>query len=270
MNIRLTDQTNASAADLEPFANLKTQKNTTNFIAESEKVVVSLLASDLEISSLYLTPEHFNEKRDSIEAHRQESHAQVIIAPKSEMEAIVGYPLHQGIMAAAKIPKEQSLDDLIIRGKKPQLFIILDTIADAENIGALYRTALAMGATAIILDDKSISPWIRRAIRVSMGAVFSLPTVTVSNLTETIEYLNSKDISTFAAEIDGKSKRLYDVNFSSDVAIVFGSEGHGVSREVLNQCSDIIEIPMNEGVKSLNITVAQGMVLYEVVRQRSS
>ncbi|HET9136147.1 MAG TPA: RNA methyltransferase [Candidatus Kapabacteria bacterium] len=260
---------NPTVSDLYPFTSLKLPKESNYFIAESEKVVASLLACNLDISSLYLTQEHFDEKLPLIEQHQQETEANIIIASKKEMEQIVGYPLHQGIIASAPIPKETTLEELLATSQKPHLFIILDTIADAENVGALYRTALAMNATAIILDASSVSPWIRRAVRVSMGAVFKLPTITSANPLETIEYLNGNGITTIAAEITPNSKPVWDVNFNSDVAIVFGSEGYGIRNELLEACQHVVDIPMTKDVQSLNVTVAQGMFLYEVARQRT-
>jgi TrmH family RNA methyltransferase len=268
--VKYTITTSPTSEDLYPFSTLKQPKESDYFIAESEKVVISLLASTLEIISLYLTEEHFQEKLPLLESHVQSSEATIIIAPKKEMELIVGFPLHQGIIASARIPAEKTIEELVAASDKPQLYIILDTVVDAENIGALYRTALAMGATAIIIDEKSISPWIRRAVRVSMGAVFALPTVTTKSLPSTIEYLNSQNILTLAAEIDDSSKPLWAVDLTQDIAIVFGSEGYGVGREVLDVCNYVIAIPMTDKVKSLNITVAQGMVLYEVTRQRNA
>jgi tRNA G18 (ribose-2'-O)-methylase SpoU len=258
----------ASFADLEPYTNLKLSRTGSLFIAEGEKVVSRLLASDLEIVSLYLTKEHFDDKRTQIEAHDQAEIVQVILATKNDMECIVGFPLHQGIMAAARIPSEPDLDEVIARSGRPLLFIVLDTIADAENIGSIYRTALAIGASAIIINNKSVSPWIRRAVRVSMGAVFTIPTITVTDHIETIQLLTSRQISTFAAEVTPSARPVWDIDLTGDIAVLFGSEGYGIGRQLLEQCSGVIQIPMSNDVNSLNIGIAQGMVLYEILRQR--
>ncbi|HEY6171269.1 MAG TPA: RNA methyltransferase [Candidatus Kapabacteria bacterium] len=261
--------TNPPQEKTSPFANLRLPREEGMFIAESEKVVVQLLESELEISSLYLTQEHFNEQQSRIEAHEQPGDAEILIAPKSEMESIVGYSLHQGILASAKIPKEQTLEELIVTSPKPQLYVILDEIADAENMGALYRTALALGVTAIIIDSRSTSPWLRRALRVSIGAAFHLPTITAPSLADAARFLKAQNIQVYAATLGKNSKPIWECDLRGDVAIIFGSEGHGIRKEVIEVSSGEVIIPMSNEVDSLNVGVAQGMVLYEAARQRS-
>jgi tRNA G18 (ribose-2'-O)-methylase SpoU len=267
MKFRVND--NPSQEKTSPYAHLKLPREEGMFIAESEKVVAQLLESRIEISSLYLSREHFNRQRSRIEAHEQSGEAEILIASKAEMENIVGYSLHQGILASAKIPKEQTLDELIAVRDKPQLFVLLDEIADAENMGALYRTALGLGVTAIIIDSRSTSPWLRRALRVGIGACFHVPTVTVPSLPDAITYLRSHTIITYAATLGDNAQPIWECDLRRDVAIIFGSEGHGIRKEVIEASSAEIIIPMSNNVDSLNVGVAQGMVLYEVSRQRS-
>lgn len=261
---------NPSQEKTSPFANLKLPREEGTFIAESEKVVVQLLESVIEISSLYLTEEHFNGQRARIEAHEQTAEAEILIASKTEMEGIVGYSLHQGILASAKIPKEQTLEELIAASGKPQLYVLLDEIADAENMGALYRTALALGVTAIIIDTRSTSPWLRRALRVGIGAAFHLPTVTVPTLSEAVSFLRSYNIPVYAATLGRNAKPVWECDLRSDVAIIFGSEGHGIRKEVIAASNGEVIIPMINEVDSLNVAIAQGMLLYEVMRQRNT
>lgn len=260
---------NPSVDKTSPFANLKLPREEGMFNAESEKVVVQLLESTIEITSLYLTQEHFNEQLTHIETHHQESEAEILIAPKSEMESIVGYALHQGILASAKIPIERTLEEHTATSSKPQLYVILDEIADAENMGALYRTALALGVTAIIIDGKSNSPWLRRSLRVGIGAAFHLPTVTVPSLVDAVSSLKSQNIQVYAATLGENAQPIWECDLRTDVAIIFGSEGHGVRKEVIEASSGEVIIPMTNNVDSLNVAVAQGMLLYEVVRQRN-
>lgn len=248
------------------FADLKLPREEGIFIAEGEKIVGRLLQSKQEIISLYMTAEHFQEKRDLIEAHRQDRPVPIFIASKKAMEKIVGFTLHQGILAAGKTPLEPALKH-VVDSTKRQLFVILDSIADAENIGTVYRTSLAMGATAVIINDRCISPWIRRAVRVSMGAVFNVPTVT-TDLTDAIQLLQASGVQVYAATISDSAHSLPETDLRKSVAIVFGSEGHGISDAVLEICQQQMMIPMKDGISSLNVAIAQGIVLYEVMRQR--
>lgn len=267
MNYRVI--TSPPAESISAYKNLKRARHDESFIAESEKVVLELLRSNLEITSLYLTQEHFDKHLPLIEAHVQETDALIYIAAKSDMETIVGYSLHQGILASAKIPAERSLDDILRLSAKPKLFLILDEIADAENMGALYRTALALGVTAIILDDKNTSPWLRRALRVGIGAAFSLPTVTAASLVDAIKQLRAHGIHVYAATLGEEAKPIWEYDLTQEIAIIFGSEGHGIRSELRSAADSEVIIPISQTVDSLNVAVAQGMMLYEVQRQRA-
>jgi len=258
-----------SPEDVRIYANLRNYKADTHFIAESEKIVARLLRSDLEIISLYLTEEHFIAKKDLIEVHKQQSECTIFLASQEEMDGIVGFCLHQSILAAAKIPKERMVDELIVSSTKPLLFVMLDEVADAENIGSIIRTSHAMNASAIIIDGKSTSPWMRRAVRVSMGAVFGLPVVTVGSLLQTIKKLKENGIATYATTLNEQAEPIWHCDLTKHSAIVFGSEGHGIKAEIISECDGEVTIPMRDNLHSLNVSTAHGIFLYEVMKQRS-
>lgn len=257
------------AHEIAMYSDLRRHSSQSYFIVENEKVVSSLLASDIEIVSLYCTKEHFEAKREEVEKHKQTKPAKVFLAKKEDMSKIVGFGLHQGILASANTPKGKTLTEIMKKAAKPSLFVMLDEVTDAENMGALYRTALALHATAVIIDKKSTSPWMRRSVRVSMGAVFSLPTIKVQSLPQAIEELRSSGIKTFAATTSPAANTLYGSDLTGDVALMFGSEGHGIKPEVIAACDGEINLPMPNLVDSLNVAVAQGIFLYEVRRQRA-
>ena len=157
---------------------------------------------------------------------------------------------------------------MITDSKRPLLFVILDEVADAENMGAIFRTSLAMNAAAVIIDKKSVSPWMRRAVRVSMGAVFELPVVTVESIPECIKILREKNITTLATTLNGSSEPIWNCDLTNDCAIVFGSEGHGIKNQIVEICDKEVTIPMRDNLHSLNVGTAHGIFLYEVLRQR--
>ena len=266
--MKLIVNRNSSSQELEVYNNLRNRNESDVFIAESDKIVTRLLRSNLQIDSLYVTEEHFHTKKDFIEAHNQQNECKIFIASKESMSEIVGFKLHQGILAAAKIPKERTLDALITESKKPLLFIILDEVADAENMGAMFRTSLAMNATAIIIDKKSVSPWMRRAVRVSMGAVFELPVITTESIADSIKTLKEKNISTLATTLNNSALPIWNCDVTKDCAIIFGSEGHGIKKEIVDICNTEVTIPMRDNLHSLNVGIAHGIFLYEVLRQR--
>ncbi len=266
--MRFAVSRSAAPHELEIFANLRDRKDSDHFIAESEKIVARLLRSNLEIGSLYLTEEHFNSKKDLIQAHIQQSECNIFIASKEEMAEIVGFKLHQGILGAGKTPKEKRLDELITGSNHPLLFVILDEVADTENIGAIFRTSLAMNATAIIIDNKSVNPWMRRAVRVSMGAIFELPVVTVESIPDCINELRSKNVTAHATTLKDSAEPIWNCDLTNDCALVFGSEGHGIKAEIIECCNKEVTIPMSDSLHSLNVGIAHGIFLYEVMRQR--
>ncbi len=258
-----------SAEQRVPFIDLRNPKQKNIFIAETDKIISSLLASSLEIRSLYITKAFFESKLSEIKVHQQVALCDILIAEKEEMEQVVGFPLHQGIMASVKIPQQLSIEQLIAHSSKPRLFVLLEEIADAENMGSIIRTAAGLGAQGIIISKRSINPWIRRAVRVSMGTIFDIPIVITDDLNSSLQVLQKNDIKTFATYISDASQCLWDVDFGSDCALVFGSEGHGLSNALIDDCDGLIQIPMSGTVDSLNVSMAVGLCLYEVNRQRS-
>ncbi|MBS1903418.1 MAG: RNA methyltransferase [Bacteroidetes bacterium] len=257
-----------SSDDVARYSDLRSSQQQDHFIAEGEKVVSRLLESTFHIDSIYLTPEHFDLKRSLIESHRQSEEIRVLLGSKAEMERIVGFPLHQGIMASARIPTSPDLSGLIALAPHPHLYVLLDQIADAENMGAIYRTALAMGATAIIVDRKSVSPWNRRSVRVSMGAIFHLPTVMVPELAASVHTLRDHGVRTYATTLSTSASDLRETPLGGDIGLVFGSEGYGVQPSVIAECEGEVTLPMPQSIDSLNVAVAQGVFLYEALRQR--
>ena len=259
---------NISAEQRAPFVDLRNSKQKDVFIAETDKIISSLLASNLEITSLYITTEFFESKLAEIKAHHQEKVCDILIAEKEEMEQVVGYPLHQGIMAEVKIPEQITVEALIEKTSSPHLFVVLEEIADAENMGSIIRTAAGLGAQGIIISKRSINPWIRRSVRVSMGTIFDIPIIVTDDLNSSLQELRKNGIKTFATYISDSAETLWDVNFRSDSALIFGSEGHGLTEELIGQCDALVQIPMSGAVDSLNVSMAVGLCLYEVNRQR--
>lgn len=237
------------------------------FVAESERVVRKLLESDLETISVLLTPEWLDVYKPLLE-QRKENPA-VFVAPKNLLDSIVGFNLHQAIMAVAKIPKPATLEHILTSNAKPYLLCAIDGLTNAENLGVLVRNCAAFGVQAILVGETSSSPYLRRAVRNSMGTVFTLPVVHLTNLVQTLQELRSLHaIRSIAAHPHTDKKTIAQVDFTASCCIVLGSEGEGVSPTVLNACDDMVAIPMKEGVDSLNVASASAVFLYEVQRQR--
>lgn len=179
---------------------------------------------------------------------------------------------HQGVMALIKHLKNYNEGDLLtlIKEKQTALFIlVLDTITDPHNLGACLRSADAAGVDVVIAPkDKSVG-LTTSARKVACGAAESIPFIQVTNLARTIEQLKSLGIWVYGACGEAE-KSLYQIEFNGSTALVFGAEGKGLRRLTREVCDDLFSIPMFGSVTSLNVSVATGISLYEVVRQRLS
>ncbi|MFH0991951.1 MAG: RNA methyltransferase [bacterium] len=256
--------------ELEPYRTLRRpleHRLQGIFVAEGERVVRRLLESNLLVRSVLFTPERLAAHRELLE--RKNKDIQVYIAGKKIIETIVGINLHQGIMAVAEIPKERTLEEVLANCTPPVLLVAVDGLMNAENLGVLVRNCAAFGVHALIVGETSSSPWLRRAVRNSMGTIFRLPVVHVDNLVEMLTELRTRyNITSIVAHPHTPGMTLETIDYTKDCCIVFGSEGEGISSSVLEACDTAAAIQMAEGVDSLNVASASAVFLYEAIRQR--
>jgi tRNA G18 (ribose-2'-O)-methylase SpoU len=238
------------------------------FVAEGEKVVRKLLESTLDVLTVLLTPEWLAVYRPLLE--KRAGDYCVFVAHKQLVEAIVGYNLHQGIMAVARIPQSRTLLQAITQSKRPALFAAVEGLTNAENLGVLVRNCAAFDVDALLVGETSSSPYLRRAVRNSLGTIFTLTVVHPASLVEAIEDLKSNHhMRVVAAHPHAEQTMLHQASLDEDCCVIFGSEGEGITRAVLAACDESVAIPMREGVDSLNVGSASAVFLYEVQRQRS-
>ena len=176
---------------------------------------------------------------------------------------------HQGVIAVAACKEYAKLEDLFAlaeeRGEKP-FFIICDELEDPHNLGAILRTAEAAGAHGVIVPQRRSVGLTSTVYKASAGAVEYVPVARVTNVTETIKELKKRGIWVYGLDMDGETWCRTDMRDA--MALVVGSEGRGISRLVKEQCDFILSMPMAGKINSLNASVATGIVLYEVARQR--
>lgn len=176
---------------------------------------------------------------------------------------------HQGVIAVAACKEYAKLEDLFAlaeeRGEKP-FFIICDELEDPHNLGAILRTAEAAGAHGVIVPQRRSVGLTSTVYKASAGAVEYVPVARVTNVTETIKELKKRGIWVYGLDMDGETWCRTDLRDA--MALVVGSEGRGISRLVKEQCDFILSMPMAGKINSLNASVATGIVLYEVARQR--
>lgn len=178
---------------------------------------------------------------------------------------------HQGVVATIAPIKFQSLENLVENvletGKKP-LFLILDQLSDARNFGAIIRTAECTGVDGIIISKTGAAPVNGDTVKTSAGAVFNVPICKVDHIKDAVFYLQGSGIKTVAAT-EKTEDILYAVDFTEPVAIIMGSEDRGINPSVLKIVDEKAKLPLFGTIGSLNVSVACGAFLYEVVRQRS-
>ena len=254
---------------LLPYRNMRRQFDHAQqeiFVAEGEKIVRRLLESDLEIISL-LFPEKWLTEYEPLLQKRREDIA-VFIAEIQLLEKLTGFPMYQGVLGVARIPPPSTIDDVIQSSPAPRFFLAMDGLSNSENVGVLVRNGVAFGAQAIIVSQTCATPYLRRAVRNSMGTIFKLPYVQSSNLAETIRQLRNKNIRCIAAHPHTNRRNIFQSDFSQDCCIVLGAEGTGISEAVRHACDECVAIPMHNEVDSLNVGSAAAVFLYEVTRQR--
>lgn len=177
---------------------------------------------------------------------------------------------HQGVVAQIAPISFHNLEDLVINtiesGKTP-LFLLLDQLSDVRNFGAIIRTAECTGVNGIIIQKKGGAPVTGDTIKTSAGAVFNVPICKVDHIKDAMFHMQASGIQVVAAT-EKTENLIYDVDFSVPTAIIMGSEGKGISPSILKLVDQKAKLPMQGEIASLNVSVACGAFLYEVVRQR--
>ena len=234
------------------------------------RAIIEAIESDKEIDKIILKKDLQSElSHELFEVLRSHPLIQVQRVP---LERINKYTRknHQGAIAFISSTHYQRVEDLVQNifeeGKDP-FFIILDGVTDVRNFGAIARTCECAGVDAIgILFRGSVSVG-ADAIKTSAGALHTLPVCKEKNLVQTVKYLKASGVRVVAATEKG-DKVYTDTNLTGPLAIVMGAEDTGVSPEIIRLCDDLVKIPINGKISSLNVSVAAGVMIYESIRQR--
>ena len=192
---------------------------------------------------------------------------------KVPVEKLNGFNVvdHGGIVAQIARVQYQNLQEVIsfvVEKAETPLFLILDGITDIRNIGGIARTAYCCGVHALIIPDKGVGALNEDAILTSAGALEKISICRVNSLMKAVDELHLNGIKVFASEMTA-TKKVFDLDLKEPCAIVMGGEEHGVYAPLLKICDEKIRIPMKGGFESLNVSVATGMILYEVMQQRA-
>jgi tRNA G18 (ribose-2'-O)-methylase SpoU len=238
------------------------------FVIEGDKVIERFFESSLPLVSVLFTDKWFEAFKEHIE--KRDEPVKVFIASIEHMAHIVGFNYHHGIMAVGRMPRALLLDEAVMNVSEPRLIVALDKLDNTENVGVLVRNCAACGVHALIVGETSADPYLRRAVRNSMGTVFRVPVVKSTSLRESLEVLKVKfGFQIVAAHPHIDSLPLYSTDLTKDTCVVFGNEGDGISQNIIDVCNYKVTIPMVPGIDSFNVGCASAIMLYEVNRQRA-
>ena len=194
--------------------------------------------------------------------------AKVVDSEDTRLAKLAGNDRHQGVVAlVTPLPARHSLDDILDESEGAPLVLALDGVTDPHNLGACLRVADGAGAHAVIAPKDHAVGLNATVAKVASGAAETVPYLMVTNLARALTELKERAV-TVVGTSDDATQTLYDVDLSGPVALVLGAEGKGLRQLTRNTCDVLVRIPMAGAVESLNVSVAAGVCLYEVLRQR--
>ena len=231
------------------------------FVAEGRLVVRRLLTeSTLTARSVLVTEPARLALSDALESRPD---VQVFVGTPAVINSITGFNVHRGCQAVGERPEARDWQELA-RGAR--LVVLLERVANADNVGAVFRNAAAFGADAVLLDEVTTDPLYRKAIRTSMGASLVMPFGRAASVPDVIEELREAGFATVAMTPSAAAPPLPSVVEASagrPVAIVLGHEGDGLTEPSLEACEYLARIPISSDVDSLNVATASAVALYE-------
>lgn len=232
------------------------------FIAESPKVIRVALDAGYEPLSLLCEERHIaGDAADIIERCKD---LPVYTGAPALLEALTGYRLTRGVLCAMRRPQPRTLQEVCREAKR---IVLINGVVDSTNVGAIFRSAAALGIDAVVLTSNSCDPLNRRAVRVSMGSVFLVPWLMWNSEEEAlIDALRNLGFKTVAMALTDNSIPLSDPVLKDEprLAIIMGTEGDGLPEESITAADYVVRIPMYHGVDSLNVAAASAVAFWEL------
>jgi len=189
--------------------------------------------------------------------------------PRETLDRMAGGLSHQGIMAVVSAKPVIDMETLLAEAREPALVVVLDGVEDPRNLGAIVRTAEAAGADGVLLPERHSAGLSETVSRASAGGLEHVKVARIGNVAQALETLKARGI--WVVGFDAAGRERWDaVDYRRPVALVLGGEGRGMRRLVRERCDHLVSLPLFGHVASLNVSVAAGIALYEVIRQRGS
>ena len=227
------------------------------FIAESPKVIRIALAAGYTPVSFLMEEKHMEgQAKDLLEQYPD---TPVYTGSRELLASLTGYELTRGVLCAMHRPSPAAAESVC---KDARRVAVLQGIADSTNVGALFRSAAALGIDAVLISSDCCDPLCRRSIRVSMGTVFQVPWGKL----QSFDQLRELGFTTAALALTDKSVSIDDPALAAEkrLALVLGSEGHGLPDEIIQKCDYTVKIPMYHGVDSLNVAAAGAVAFWQL------
>ena len=265
MIIQVRDPEDLRIADYMQIREAELVKRRGVFLAEGPEVVRTLiLRSRFEARSVLLVERRVEAMQDALGALPEQT--PVYVVSQAVMDRIVGFNFHRGVIAAGQLPARQSAQAMLEQARGPQLWVVLEALANHDNVGGILRSAAAFGASGVLLDSRCADPLYRRSIRVSIGAALRVPFGWYESgpaLAQTMRHLG---IMSYAMTPSGDEAALLALTRGAErpqkVALFLGTEGTGLLQETIAACDQALRIPMQLGMDSINVTTSAGIALF--------
>lgn len=261
---RITDPADERLADYVSLTDValrtRTEPQRGLFIAESASVIRRALETGHRMRSLLMDDRWLDDMRDVL-VIAEEHAAPVFLADREVLESITGFNVHRGALAAMHRPELRTVDEVVAGARR---VVILEDIVDHTNVGAIFRSVAALGADAVLVTPRCADPFYRRSVRVSMGAVFHIPWTRIDPWPGGADVLRSRGFTVAAMALDHRSVDLQTFADESHerLALVFGTEGDGLSSAAVTAADVVVRIPMQAGIDSLNVAAASAVALW--------
>jgi tRNA G18 (ribose-2'-O)-methylase SpoU len=241
------------------------------FVAEGEKVIRRAVAAGHPVRSLLMARRWAGPLADVLDS----IDAPVYVADDTTLEGVAGFPVHRGALASLGRLPLPSLDAVVEgarRTRPPRRLLVLEDLADHANVGSIFRCAAALGIEAVVLSPRCADPLYRRAVKVSMGAVFAIPYARMTNWHDDLDKLRAAGVTLLALTPDQSATPMDKAPMGARTALMLGSEGDGLSSHWLDEADERVCIPMSPdamsaGVDSLNVTAAAAIACHTLMRQ---
>lgn len=216
------------------------------FVAEGTTAIARLLVSGHDVRSVLVTPTALARLGPALDDYA----GPVLVVERAVLAQVVGFDLHRGAVAAAERRADPGLAAVLAGSRR---LVVLEGLNDPENLGAIARSARALGIDGAVIDPRGIDPYSRRSVRVSMGEILFLPTTRSSDWPADLDRVRRAGFEVWALSPDPSGEDLWDLSVPDRVALVLGAEGPGLSPAALAGADRRVRIPIRDGVDSLNV-----------------